>query len=367
MKNALAFAALSLAAIASNTFAAGNEINLPPGGRIRVTASFSPNAVLAGQSTTFSWNATGQVGFCDISGVPGINFGGASGSHTFTASTNLQANVTCEGNIDGAIGFANATLTVQNPNTPPVVNVSYSPASIYVGQSSTFSWSSQYASSCTSTGGVAVNSTAGSTSVSPGASQSTTVTCTGTGGSTSATANLTVSPQPPAPPYVTGYASPSWLQAPGYTWIHWNSTNANYCNLGGTWGTSYQYFSFTTARWVYCYGPGGTGSTAIWVHVSNFITSGEDKAAADVATGADKLGIDLKSATVQHSAGDFNQDGQEDLLVVDIAARQAYVLLGKNGSYEIAKQIDGVDRIEDITGIHVPAGKDGDITLRLSR
>lgn len=364
MKKVFALAALALAIAGGPAAAAELEAQRPLPPRIRVTASFSPNAILAGQATTFSWNATGGASFCDISGVPGLNFGGSSGTFTLSPSSSLQANVTCEGPVDGSTGVANATLTVQPGNTAPVVNAAYTPASIYTGQSSTFSWSSQYATSCSSTGGVAVGTTSGSTSVAPTASQSTTVTCTGPGGSTARTANLSVSPPPPPLPVINAYASPNWLSAPGWTWLHWSTSHATGCNWGGAFGSTYRYYSFTTADWITCYGPGGSSSRAVWVYV-NGRAAAKTEAVADLAA----LGLDLGSAQFQHGTGDFDNDGQEDLLVVDVAARQAHLLFGQDGRYgEIARTVEGVDRLEDVIGIQVPTGRDAArITLQLQR
>ncbi|MBL8298069.1 MAG: hypothetical protein JNN30_06915 [Rhodanobacteraceae bacterium] len=366
MKNAIACAMLSLAALCgANVVAAAADTEqsssdassrLIPG--LRVTARFTPNAIVSGQSTTFSWSARGGASFCEITGVPGLDFGGPSGSLVLTPTSDLQAYVFCEGPEDGQVGSASATLTVQSANTPPVVNTSFSPTSIYTGQSSTFSWSSQYATSCSSTGAVSVGSTAGSQSVSPASSTSVTVTCTGPGGSTSSTADLTVSPAPPAPPYVWGYANPSWLNSPGWAWIHWQSTNASYCNYGGPFGAIYNYFSFSSPVWITCYGPGGSASTVVWVTVSGFgansATDGGSKAAAaDVR----HLGLDLTDRSLQHVAFEINGDGLTDLLVVDTTAREAYVVLNQNGRYVLARTISNVGRLQDIRGIRVPSAK----------
>ena len=378
MKNLLVSLALSVAALAAaspvtasdvaSDVMAGREDRLP---RVRVTARFTPNAILEGQSTTFSWSTTGGASFCDISGVPGISFGGASGSLVLSPTTSLQAQVVCEGPDDGLIGVGSATLTVQSANTPPVVNASFSPASIYTGQSSTFSWSSQYATSCSSTGAVSVATTSGSSVLTPSSSQSVTVTCVGPGGQTSASANLTVSPPPPPAPLVFGSASPSWLTGPGWVWINWYSYNATSCSRGGPSGAYMQYFSWTSAEWIYCYGPGGTGSTVVWVNVSTFGANGaaDPKATATTAPDLRVLGLDLSAATVSHSRGDFNADGQDDLLVVDSAAREAHLLFGQAGRFPaISKTVSDVNRLQDVIGVQVPAdGKTQNIVIQIAR
>ena len=79
---------------------------------------------------------------------------------------------------------------------PPVVNLSANPTSIYQGQSSTLSWSSAYAASCTASGAWSGSKpTSGSEVVipSPPPSVTYTLTCTGPGGldSDSVTINIT--------------------------------------------------------------------------------------------------------------------------------------------------------------------------------
>lgn len=375
MKSIIAFAMLSFAAlftadVATATDSAehsssGDSPRLLPG--LRVTARFTPNAIVSGQSTTFSWSARGGASYCEITGVPGLDFADASGSFVLAPTSDLQATVFCEGPEDGLTGVASASLTVQSGNTPPLVNTSFSPASIYTGQSSTFSWSSQYATSCSSTGAVSVGATAGSQSISPASSTSVTVTCTGPGGSTSSTADLTVSPAPPAPPTVWAYASPNWLSAPGWTWIHWQSTNATYCSHGGPFGSTYQYFSFTSPIWITCYGPGGSGFAVVWVNVSNFgansAADGASKAVADIRY----LGLDLTDASLQHIAADIDGNGLSDLLVVDTVAREAYVVLNQNGRYLLAKTVSNVRQLQDVRSIRVPSAKGQLIEVDISQ
>lgn len=82
-------------------------------------------------------------------------------------------------------------------STPsPTVLLSASPTSIISGQSSTLTWSSTNATSCTSSGGwTGTKTTSGSENVSPTTTSLYTLTCTGDGGSgnASATVNVTAS------------------------------------------------------------------------------------------------------------------------------------------------------------------------------
>jgi hypothetical protein len=93
-----------------------------------------------------------------------------------------------------------------NPNpTPsplPTVSLSASPASITSGGSSTLSWSTTNATSCTASGGTFTGSkaTSGTQVVTPTTSTTYSLNCVGTGGSANANTSVTVGTTPPPPP-----------------------------------------------------------------------------------------------------------------------------------------------------------------------
>lgn len=185
---------------------------------------------------------------------------------------------------------------------------------------------------------------------------SVTVTCTGTGGSSSATANLSVSTPPPQPPFIHAWASPSWLNGPGYSWITWNASNATHCNYGGPFGSIYQYFSWTQAIWITCWGPGGSSSTAVWVTVWNGINSNESASlTSDTIAAVQALGIDLSQDHYEYLSADFGNTGNEDLLVVDTQARIGHLLLNNGRSYDLVKTIKGVANVRSVRSIVLPA------------
>jgi Concanavalin A-like lectin/glucanases superfamily/Phosphoesterase family/Pectate lyase superfamily protein len=74
----------------------------------------------------------------------------------------------------------------------PTASLSANPTSITSGQSSTLTWSSTNATSCTGTGFSTGNAVSGSVSVSPTATTHYSVSCTGSGGTASASATVTV-------------------------------------------------------------------------------------------------------------------------------------------------------------------------------
>src|SRR3989344_1172504 len=110
------------------------------------------------------------------------------------------------------------------PSTPaPIVTLTASPTSINAGQSSTLTWSSTGATSCTASGGMFTGTKAlsSSQSVSPTASTTYTLTCTGSGGSTSKSTMVTINQQMSPPSLISRPNEPS-----GFTRIAENDFSA---------------------------------------------------------------------------------------------------------------------------------------------
>jgi Glycosyl hydrolases family 39/Dockerin type I domain len=99
------------------------------------------------------------------------------------------------GSFSYSIPALSATTFVVTPasSSPPTVTLSVSPPAINSGGSSTLTWSSTNATSCTASGGWGGSqATSGSQSVTPTATTAFSLTCTGTSGSASASATVTV-------------------------------------------------------------------------------------------------------------------------------------------------------------------------------
>lgn len=331
---------------------------------LRVNARFSPNPAVAGETVTFYWNSSGIE--CFINGVPNLISTESSGNFSFTASDNLSARVLCED--QSSRGSATARLTVNQAAPLPTVRASYSPNTISSGQSTTLSWNSQYASSCSSTGSHSISSTSGSISVTADSDEYTTVTCTNASGSASATASLTVSPAQPSPPTITYfYAHPSHLRSASTTTLHWGSTNANYCTYGDAIGTDIVRVDSTSTIWNTCYGAGGTVSATTTIYVGLFseeLAAGSKDRAKKEVVDLSHLGLDLQRAGMQTSSHDFNQDGTPDLLVVDTLEREAYLILGNQKAYpQITKTLKNVGGLHEIKQVFVPANKADEIRI----
>ncbi len=150
-----------------------------------VTLSANSASVSSGQSATLSWSSTNATS-CSGSG---FTTSGTNGSVTVTPTTSTSYSVTCT----GAGGSAHDSVTVLvSTITAPTVTLSASPAAIATGNTTTLSWSSTNATSCTGSG-FAANQTNGSVTVTPSLTTTYAVTCTGAGGSVSKSATVSVS------------------------------------------------------------------------------------------------------------------------------------------------------------------------------
>jgi len=174
--------------------------------------------------------------------------------------------------------------------TAPVAILSASPSRIDLGQSTTLSWTSTNASSCTASGGWSgARSTAGSQIVSPTATVNYILTCNGAGGSISASASDSVSVtvnQPPSPlpaPVVNLLVSSSSIDQGQSATLSWTSTNATSCTASGGWsgtrstaGIVSASPAVTSTYTLSCNGAGGSASDSVTVTVNTPPPQGQD-------------------------------------------------------------------------------------------
>ncbi|UXI70083.1 FG-GAP repeat domain-containing protein [Tahibacter amnicola] len=348
--SSLLLASLSVIPLSAAVAGATDAGRAGPGGaQIR----FNPSTIVAGQYTVLSWSSP-QAVYCEVLGIPDLVTGSPMGSEGMRPTRNLTAELICEGAPAGA-NYARADLTVLPPDTKPVVRASFSPSSIYAGQSSSLVWSSDYALSCSASGSIAaaVGATSGSTTVSPTSSGSVTVTCSNDAGQTSATAHLTVSLTPPPQVWLSVY--PTVLQRPGWVDLLWSSANATHCSYGGPSGSYRQYFLFSGADVFQCFGPGGTTTRWYSVTVLGFTAKAGKADTFDLG----RLGIEAGSNGVSAKRADFNNDGIDDVLVVNALDHTAQVFVGtKKGTFRLAKTVEGVPSLESVSEVFFPA--DGD-------
>jgi uncharacterized protein DUF4038/collagenase-like protein with putative collagen-binding domain len=173
------------------------------------------------------------------------------------------------------------------PPTPPVPTVSLAanPTDVPSGQSSTLTWSSTGATSCSATSGPPLAGWSGSkaTSGSQGTGALTagtnfSITCSGAGGSQSASATVTVQSTmpPPAVPTVSIAANPTTVANGFSSALTWSSTNATSCSASGAWSGAKATSGASVSTGILhasgnfslsCTGPGGTASATANVKV----------------------------------------------------------------------------------------------------
>ncbi len=158
----------------------------PPG--LAFTAT--PDVVAPGQTSTLAWTSGNTTSCTASNGWSGSK--PTSGNQVVTPSVTTTYTLSCSG--AGGTATSSVTVAVQSPS--PTVTLSANPTSIQAGASSTLTWSSTNATSCTPFGAWAsegAKPTSGSELVSPSQTATYVLSCTGSGGSASATANVQVS------------------------------------------------------------------------------------------------------------------------------------------------------------------------------
>lgn len=208
----------------------------PPDPKPTVNIAVSPTSIEKGQSSQVTWTSANATS-CSATGA-WTGSKGLSGSQAVTPvdAGTYTYTLTCDGS--GGTTTASANLTVTQPPAP-TLTIGLNPIMYTSGGSSTLSWSSTNATTCSASGSwTGSQVTTGSTTVNPttAGSYTYTLTCNGTGGSVSRSATLTVN-APPAPTVSIG-VSPTPIQAGGSATVTWDSTNADSCTASGDWAGS---------------------------------------------------------------------------------------------------------------------------------
>ncbi len=186
-------------------------------------------------ATTFTFQCTGPGGTSPLASVTvnvnaaPVNGACASTHYSCTAGTsinNVNGSTAYTWTCQGSGGGTNASCSEAKL---PTGTLSASPTTITSGQSSTLTWSSTNATSCTAAGGFTTGgATSGSTTVSPPTTSSYQIYCDNSGGRTySNIVTVTVSP----PPTVTINAAPSRVLSGGATTVSWSAANVSSCSI----------------------------------------------------------------------------------------------------------------------------------------
>jgi len=246
------------------------------GGSPPPTINFSanPTNVPAQGTTTLTWT-TSNATSCTASGA----WSGSKATSGSEAVGPLATNSTFSLGCTGAGGVTNrsVTVTVAQATPAPTVTLSANPTTVQSGGSSTLSWTTANANSCTASNGwTGTKATTGSENVGPLTQQKTyTLACTGSGGTTTKSVTVNVTP-PTAAPTVSLAANPTAVTSGQTTMLTWSSQNATSCTASGAWsGTkstsgSQQSAALTTNSTfkLACTGSGGTTQSSVTVTVS---------------------------------------------------------------------------------------------------
>ncbi len=219
-------------------------VSIPP---TIATFSASPTQILSGANTTLTWSSS-NASSCSLAGATVA----VSGSKTFSGLTATTAYTL---NCSGSGGSTSATTTVTVLPPPTIAAFSASPTLIAQGGSSTLSWSTSNATSCTLAGSsVGVNSSKTFSNIA--ATTTYALSCSGAGGSVSASITVAVHPK------ITSFTvSPTQIAAGGNSTLTWAATNASACSVNGTAATSpftVNTINATTTYTLTCTGAAGT-------------------------------------------------------------------------------------------------------------
>lgn len=163
------------------------------------------------------------------------------------------------------------------PNNQPTLSFTANPSDIEEGESSTLSWSTTNATSCTASNGWSGSkNTSGTASVSPEDDTTYTLTCTGAGGSVAKSVTVSVDDDEPLPtPTLDFDANPTSVAPFGTTTLTWDSNNATSCIASNGWsgtksldGSQAIALSATTTFTLACGNGVSTSTESVTVNVS---------------------------------------------------------------------------------------------------
>jgi hypothetical protein len=189
----------------------------------------SPLSILAGQSASLTWSATGATA-CDASGA----WTGSKGTSGTQGTGPLNGDATFTLACTGPGGSVSKAVTVA-VSAAPAVTFSANPASVSAGQSSKLSWNATNATTCEASGGWSgARLVSGAETVGPlSAATSYSLSCTGPGGTTKR--SLTVAIDSPTPPTVSIAASPETVGKGQTSVVTWSADRATSCRGSGAW------------------------------------------------------------------------------------------------------------------------------------
>jgi hypothetical protein len=191
----------------------------PPPPTLALTSS--KTTFVVGDSSTLTWTSSNDTLCMASGGWTGTQ--PLNGSQVVKPTATTVYTLTCDGPGGSIAKSVTDTVTAAPPPPAPTLTFSSSKTTFFAGDSSTLSWASTNATTCTASGGwVGVQSLTGTLVVKPTVTTTYTLGCDGPGGSInrSVTDTVTTPPPPPPPPPNGTYAYP--LRASGRSLVDQN-------------------------------------------------------------------------------------------------------------------------------------------------
>ncbi|MGV9001944.1 MAG: hypothetical protein ACOH18_03225 [Candidatus Saccharimonadaceae bacterium] len=254
----------------------------PPENLPIVTISSNPvGPVTPGTPVTLSWSTTNNPTSCVASGdwTGNKNAAGTQNSGALNTIKTYNFTITCSNSSGGTFD----TAAIQVLPSPPSVALTASPSTMFVGNSSTLTWSATNSpTSCTAsgdwTGAKAASGTASTGTLNTAKTYLYSLSCTNAGG-TGFTNNIPLTVTVPPAPVVSINASPISINSGSNSTLTWSATNTpTSCTASGDWtgtkatsGTQSTGTLSTVKTYSYtinCSNAGGSGGGTTTVNVT---------------------------------------------------------------------------------------------------
>jgi peptidoglycan hydrolase-like protein with peptidoglycan-binding domain len=255
-----------------------------------LTFTGSSGSIAYNGSVTLTWSTTNAQS-CTASGS-WSGSQGTSGTITYSSLVANQAyTLSCAGTGGTVTGTINVTVAAA---IAPTVTFLAGANPIVMGSSTSLTWSTTNATSCTGTGFTA-GASSGSVTVSPTATTTYSILCGGPGGSASQSIILGVGviTVPPAPTLTFTTSSSSIAYASSAT-LTWSTTNATSCTASNGWTGSKSTsgsllltnLTSTTSYALTCTGAGGSTNQTVTITVAAQVLATLSASPQNISNGA---------------------------------------------------------------------------------
>lgn len=204
----------------------------PAPGSPTVNLNATLTTITTGNSTTLSWTSTNASNCTATGGTGWAGSKSASGSVTVSPTSNTTYSIYCTSSLGVNSSTAQRAIVV---NPLPTASLTASTNPIIAGNSTTLTWGSTNATTCTDNGWTASSASSGTQVVSPASTTTYTIYCTSADGyNSSPTTQRTVTVNPP-PPTVNLTAATTNLASGASTTLSWFVTNSSSCTKSLDW------------------------------------------------------------------------------------------------------------------------------------